>query len=165
MLVLVILGGIAAIAAVVISRESTSLSSGPSEQFASVSSPGKQAGRTRARGAATALPQPVASGSTGNGGTTLEIVNAAPAGLELDFRAKGRQASYQIRGCRSCATLTTATRRCLSRAQSLSINLAPGWYSIIARSYTDSTVRPLHGIWHLRSGVVYSDCYYTTPVP
>ncbi|SFB86614.1 hypothetical protein [Streptomyces aidingensis] len=105
-------------------------------------------------GATNTLPDPSAAGSAPSGTTTVTIIN--DSGVELEILYTGPET-----GTASVASAGAGGGQCLAPdgKPSVTLQLAPGAYSVVART-PDGSVTPYYGSWTLLSGTSYRDCYY-----
>jgi hypothetical protein len=101
------------------------------------------------------LPQPTEAGSAPGGSARVEIVNASEEALEILYTGPSTGRITVDAGSGGMAACSAA-----GSLPSVTLDLAPGDYTVVARATSDESVTPYSGAWDLGSGVAYSDCYY-----
>ena len=109
------------------------------------------------------LPTPSSVGSTGRTSVEVTVVNGTPYDFELLFSNGRNGHSLRIprcHGCQKVGPLSLVKPSCSDAAPRRSLTLAPGQYTVVARSPSHPDVHEFTGRWSLMSGIVYRDCYY-----
>ncbi|MFI6642767.1 hypothetical protein [Streptomyces sp. NPDC050504] len=120
-----------------------------------------------AQGSAGALPPPAAKGTAPAGTTELVITNDSTESLEVLYSGPERGSS-SVGACTGCTTRSPDTplgnlfTGCSPAAETATIRLKPGTYTVVVKGAGGSKVRPYSGKWALKSGTSYSSCFYVS---
>jgi hypothetical protein len=115
------------------------------------------------QGGKPTLPEPTVSGRVAAGSVRVTIINSSPESLELLFSGPSSASTITIPACRGCPTVgpfDQGAPPCSAAAPSRTVTVRPGRFRTVARSPSDTKVKPFIGLWNLQSGYFYRDCYY-----
>ncbi len=112
------------------------------------------------------IPRPGTSGTTDQDETIVIIKNETPQRLRIVF--SGPESRIEELGpCSTCQNYPFEPLLCPDKGPVGRYSLTPGEYEVVVETSTDKSVTPFTGSWNLRSGTMYTSCFYilTTMFP
>jgi outer membrane protein assembly factor BamD (BamD/ComL family) len=107
------------------------------------------------------IPPPIASATTGDGSTVIEIRNDSPEKMRIVFGGPTSRIE-ELPGCSNCQEFNSLNlpNACPEKGPVGKYTIEPGDYKIVVKSSGDRVVTPFIGNWSMAQNTLYSHCFY-----